>query len=416
MLLPVFSQEDFEVNYTGNGTHYYADKMVGSLGPYGRQREHFDNVKLWQSDWKITCNYAVIYFETKKSALQGNVIFTQENFMMMSPKAEFIETEKMSYASGGVKIIENNKILTSSTAKYNISNKIADFDNNVKVEDDSLLLYSNKLKYERLSQNVFAKEKVRIKLKQNATYLLCDTFDYFKKEKYYRAVGNPKLFKIDSSYKSDNKLGFDTLTITSQQVYANQDSTNQTINFLKDVRITRGDLRAIADTSIFDNVSQVIKLYGKPVIWYGEYQITGDSIFMLLKNNKLNEIQSYNNAFASSIEDSNFKEYKNQLSGINIFIKIEEDKIQGIRCLGQAKSLYFIPSNKKKYDAKINDSKDILISFDNGELDNIKWIKDINGLVVPAKQVKKNPKSYYLPNFKWYDNKPNKEILKFLYQ
>lgn len=54
------------------------------------------------------------------------------------------------------------------------------------------------------------------------------------------------------------------------------------------VRIFNDSLQAISDSLHYSTIDSTFKLFGEPIVWNGESQVTGDTIYMYTENKKRN--------------------------------------------------------------------------------------------------------------------------------
>lgn len=404
--------------------YYYADSLIFNNNELGPIRDYYDNVRLIQGNVNISCNYARHFLQESKSELKGNVVLKQNDMTMKSPFAKYDGNTKISSAWGGVVINQKNSILKASEGDYHTENQFAIFKNNVKVEDDTLTLYTKLLHYHKSVSDIEAYGDVYLFGKLENAILFADTLIRSKSKGLTKAINNAILYKIDT-VKKDNQNIFDTTKISSRiidVVESQIDSKDSQIYyFLDSVIINTKDIIAKCDTAIFDKTNGIIKLLNKPIVWSGENQLYGDSIIIRLIDNKLSKIEAFGNALTVAVEDSTNKNLINQLSGNDIEFSFKnvinennesENKLDFINSIGVAKSLYFLSDTPGIADAKFNTCESIKVEFLDGKPDKVYWIDDVSGTLYPYTFIKDNLKDYYLPNFRWSDEKPITKVMK----
>lgn len=401
--------------------YYYADSLIFN-NEFGPIRYYYNNVRLIQGNVNISCNLAKYFMSNNSSELSGNVNLKQNDLTMNSPYARYDGNTKISYAWGGIKITQNSTLLKAQEGDYYTENQFAIFRKDVFVEDDTLKLFSDLLHYHRSVNDIEAYGKVLLYGKTENVILSADTLIRKKSEGITKAINNAVLYKIDTvknnndDYHKDNSnIQFDTTKISSQKIEVISDEISSTYLFFDSVVINNKDIIAKCDTASFDKELGIIKLLNKPIVWYGNNQLYGDSIIITLVDNKLKNIEAFGNALTVALEDSVNTNLINQLSGENInfsfYFDENENKLDFINSTGGAKSLYFLGDTPGVADAKFNTSGSIKVEFDEGKPDRVLWIDDIEGTIYPFKLIKDTIKEYYLPNFRWSDEKPQtKEI------
>lgn len=395
--------------------YYYADSLIFN-NEFGPIRYYYNNVRLIQGNVNISCNLAKYFMSNNSSELSGNVNLKQNDLTMTSPYARYDGNTKISYTWGGIKITQNQTLLKAQEGDYYTDNQFAIFRKDVFVEDDTLKLFSDLLHYHRSVNDIEAYGRVLLYGKTENVILSSDTLIRAKSEGITKAINNAVLYKIDTLKNStNNEIQFDTTKISSQKIEVISDEISNVYTFYDSVIINSKDIIAKCDTAVFDKELGIIKLLNKPIVWSGNNQLYGDSIIITLVDNKLQKIEAFGNALTVALEDSVNTNLINQLSGENIEFLFNydenENKIEFINSTGGAKSLYFLSDTPGVADAKFNTSGSIKVEFEDGKPDRVLWIDDINGTIYPYRFIKDSLKDYYLPNFRWSDDKPKtKEI------
>ena len=398
----------------------WADSLVKTLGDNGNIRNYEGHVSIVQGDVHIKCDKATQYLDANKAELSGNVILTQEKMNLYTPKGLYDGNSKIATAYNGVKIIEDSTVLTADNGTYSTETNIADFVGNVKIVDDSAIIYSDRIIYHRSNRNSFAYGNVLIQGRYTNTLLRGDTINHYPNQNLTYIYGKPILYQIDTVKNKNDSLvaamqekpveyKFDTLCISSVTMEAHRSGTQEFYYFRDSVEICRDHISSKSDSAEYDKLAEIIKLRGKPVVWYDSTQLYADSIIIYVPNKKLSRIESYNNALAATRSDTLFKDKINQIIGNKILIIFEKDTINTICSYGNAKSLYFSGSGESDEGAARNSADTLFVNFVKGEPDNIKWLGGVQGEFFPGNLLME-PKMYYLPLFKWSDTKPKKKF------
>src|SRR5690606_25291313 len=78
----------------------------------------------------------------------------------------------------------------------------------------------------------------------------------------------------------------DTLLKDSTEIYADTART-RIVKAYNNVRVFKSDLQAVADSVYYGMVDSMFRFMGSPMIWSEGSQINADTIFMQIKNNKM---------------------------------------------------------------------------------------------------------------------------------
>jgi len=428
-----------------------SDVLSGRETPEGLIREYRGNVRLLHGDVLVTSDMAYQYFSENRADLIGNVIIKQNDMVLKAPTINYEGNTGIATAPRNISIVDSNVTLTANRGTYNTNTLIADFNGNVVISDESVTITTKKAKYNRrtlesdafgdvvvdedsvriLSDNLHYNRHTResrnygnviIKGKFNNVYLTGDTVINIPQKNYTNATGQPALFQIDSVRKNDEGLFFpdsykkseyeyDTLTISADSMEAIRGAEEEKYIFNGNVEIVRGNVFARSQKAIFFKTSDLFFLEGKPIVWYDSTQLHGDSIIVYIPNNELNMIHSFGNALAISRDDTNDLTRKNQIIGYSIKIFFEDKNIKRIEGYGDSKSLYFMSSDEGNDGVDLTSCDSINIYFEEGKPVDILWLGAVQGKFFPENLVWDKVESYFLPNYRWREDKPIKKIL-----
>ena len=421
----------------------YADSLVKLEINNMNIRQFFGNVRLEQGIVHVTCDKAVQFLDENRVELTGNVVITQEDLIMRSPRVNYNGNTGLAEAWIEVHITDNNARLRADRGTYSTQTRIADFHDNVKVEDDTVTITANRVQYERTTRishawgNVkveddstiiysdlldhfrfekdsYAYQNVIVKGKYTNSYLTGDTIINLTSKSYSRATGNPVLYQIDTvKGKNFNEEfpEFDTLTVASDSMETvKQDSVEKYI-FKGNVQIHRSNVDARSRLGKYMKKDEIIELTGDPVLWYDSTQLHSDTIMIYIPQKHLKLIDAHGNALAAARNDTVFIERISQLAGDDVKLNFNHDTITSICGYGNTKSLYFAFDDRtpKGFDRSGQDT--IILNFVDRKIDNTIKLGAVQGGYYPENLVGKNTKEFFLPNFRWSDIRPKKQTL-----
>ncbi len=162
-------------------------------------------------------------------------------------------------------------------------------------------------------------------------------------------------------------------------------------------------MQARADSLFYTSADSTLRWFHNPIMWSEGTQQTGDTIYLQLRNNKLNSVQVLQNGFTVNVykDSTRFNQIKGKLM-TGFFI---DGKLSRMYVDGNAESVYFSKTDKGDYD-KMNRtiSSRIKILFKNDEISEIVPIKDVEGTATEANEVKEE---VILTGFIWKpENRP----------
>lgn len=179
------------------------------------------------------------------------------------------------------------------------------------------------------------------------------------------------------------------------------DTTSKYFEAYYHVKIFSDSLQAKGDSLFYSLKDSVFRLFSNPIVWAQENQISGDTIYMFVKNKKPERLYVYESAMAISRVDST--EYFNQVKGTSINAFFNDGKINFLRAKGSAEDVYYAQDEKKHFIGVNKTSADqIDIFFDDGKAKKVTFEKNVDGAMNPMRKV--NHEEIRLRGFTWFNS------------
>jgi lipopolysaccharide export system protein LptA len=196
-------------------------------------------------------------------------------------------------------------------------------------------------------------------------------------------------FSVDSTFVSPMKGAADSLlqeaTKVALQVKTDslRSDTGETriVKAYHNVKIFKSDLQAIADSAYYGYADSIIRCYGKPIIWSQGSQLSADTIYMLLKNQKMENVLFERNAFMvnTQLDSTKF----NQVKGRKITGYFKDNNLDRIYVDGNAESVYFTV-DKEEYTGMLRSiSSRIKIKFEDNKMTDVISIRKAENVYYP---------------------------------
>jgi hypothetical protein len=243
-------------------------------------------------------------------------------------------------------------------------------------------------------------------------------------EEMTRITGRPILFLIDSTKKVDTirierkqeggkkskkniqiqdslsikqSFAYDTMTVIADTLETSSMRGN-IYEAKQNVEIMRAGMAGLCNNALFKPDNDTLRLEGKPMIWFDSTMMTADSMYILMNKRSLVKIDASGSAFTLTKDDTLRPQRAQQLSGKHIAITVSQDTIQRIISEVQAKSVYFLLSEKGVPEGVAKNACDtIVVRFEEGEPESIIWIGGVQGEVVPEHEIEGKEMTFDLP-------------------
>jgi len=448
-VLDGYSQQEEFITVVG-------DSLIGKLIAGESIREVYGDVVLTQGNVVVNCNKAIQYISSNNAELIGNVIIKQDTLTIFTEKAFYYGNERKAESNSGVKLDDKKVILTADTGEYYFNEDRAFFRHNVKLYDTVTTLTSSELTYFKNENRIIAVGDVKIIDPENI--IEADTLEHFREmritfadknvsisnnvnnviiygdhledyaRKFYTIVDeSPMLIQIDTSfvkrdttlavYEKDTTLSIklDTLIIRSLVMESFRDTLN-TFKAKDSVEIVRGEFASKNDFTIYYRDDQKIITNKttvdskQPIMWYENSQLTGDSITIFLRDNKIELLEINSNAFILSKEES-FANRFNQISGERVLIFFNEEGISRFEVYGGVHSIYYMFEEREANGLTKSSSQSATIGIADNQVNEVRLYGSPTSEYYPENMVEGKEFSYTLPEFIYFENRPKKENL-----
>jgi len=196
----------------------------------------------------------------------------------------------------------------------------------------------------------------------------------------------------------DKALTADTLLKDSTQLYTDTAKT-RIVRANYNVRVFKSDLQAVADSVYYGMVDSMFRFMGKPMLWSDGSQISSDTIYMQIKNGRMDNALLKDNAFMVNVVLDSLK--FNQLKGRKITAFFANNNIDRVFVDGNAENLIFTSNEKtKKITEMFHDrSSRIKIWMEGKKIIDYVSERKVDQKLYPFKMV--NQENEVLPGFIW---------------
>lgn len=338
--------------------------------------------------------------------------FDDQKTYILSGKAEYSEKDK--YAAGDT-IIYNEKSKQSTLIGNNATYKSKDQNAQGKIliynekdesfvsvgrstiVDDNISITSNNTQYSKNTGVGNARGDV-IFIDTTADYEIHSSYmDFNKNEDYLLSFGDStkNLNVIFYTENDTTYIGSDTLKMV--RIIRENGDTIKLIKFFNNVRIYGSDFQSISDSLVHIPVDSLYHMFGNPVLWSENSQISGDTISIFIKKTGIEKLYARNNGFINNLINKNLY---NQIQGTRINAYFQDDTLRKMDVDGNAESIYNMEDNAKALTGTVKTvCSSISFSFKDNKINNIKFFSDVKSNLTPIKQEIQNPQR--LSGFKW---------------
>lgn len=412
--------------------------------------EAFGNVHIHQAQdtVDIYCNYLDYDGYTRLARLRELVQMEQGENTLLTDSLDYDRMSGIAYYFDYGSVADSLNVLSSVYAEYSTVDKTAVFYNDVVLQNDNFTLYSDTLHYdtntkiatilgpttiEGDSGIIYAtrgtyrtEEDVatlldRAEIVSGSRWMTGDSLIYDRPAHFadlYGSVilrdtaesmelrGNHVMYNdsteygeaIDHAYIYEYSDSDHLFTGADRMQLIKVDSVNNIAKGVGNVRTWRRDAQAVADSMIYLTQDSVMKMYGRPFVWSGLSQVTGDSIRLFMKNGSVERALIGENAYMSQHLRN---KYYNQMRGREVEAYFHEGEMDSVWTRGNAETIYF-SENKDSIQTEQThtQSSEILTQLENREVVRILLLGQTKGRTKPIFLVEETDLVY--PDFVWF--------------
>lgn len=445
------------VRFVYEGTFFYCDSA------HIFKNDDFDafgNIVITKpGSFNLTGGFLHVDQKKKTADITSNVVLRDNQMTLTTQQMTyFIDKEIANYYGGG-KIVSaaNKNVLTSQTGAYNTKNETFFFKKNVVLKNPDYTVYSDTLKYidptevsyffgptrivgddtEIYCENGWYDSKKDISqfnknawVRSEKTVLKGDSIYYNGEKKYVEVFKNVSIRDTTTSVVITGDYGIhkektkeslvtkralliqffddgDTLYMKADTLKSLPDTAGKDILYaFRNVKIFKSDVQGLCDSLVYEMSDSTLHFFKEPVLWSSANQITGDTIHITNRNNKIDKLLVRSNAFIASVADP--RKF-NQIKGRNMDGIFIENEISEVYVMGNGQMVYF-PEEKKDSLSKpqiigLNKgiSSNIHIKIKDQEVKRIRLERDSDSKFSPIKMADEN--NFILEGLLWREEK-----------
>jgi lipopolysaccharide export system protein LptA len=163
-------------------------------------------------------------------------------------------------------------------------------------------------------------------------------------------------------------------------------------------KIFKSDLQGKADSIFYSNADSTIRCYVHPMFWTQGSQLSGDTVYLQMRNKKLDNMELFPSAFVVNIEKDDSLHF-NQTSGRKMRGFFKNDKLHQLYIAVNAESIYFKRDSGKVAGMQRSLSSRIHTVFNNGEAKEVTFLTKPENRYIPIAKVTEEDK--LLKGFIW---------------
>jgi len=320
-------------------------------------------------------NYKVFSFK-------DSVILNNPDYTINTDTMDYDSEAHIAYFFGPTTILSDSSKIYCENGRYNTDLNVAQFNKNAYIYDGPRYLTGDSLYYERDGEYGEAFRNVLIHDTVDNYLITGDYGEYFGDKDSAYVTEDPLYTVVDEEG--------DSLHVHGDTLYSSMRTDSlgnefRSLQIFYDVRFFRKDMQGKCDSLSYSTADSTFRLYRDPIMWDDSTQITGDTIYLLTKNDKPDTLKVLSNAFMVSRADS--IRY-NQVKGRLMIGKFQKGELRKVYVNGNGEAVYYPKEEDGDY-LGMNRSicSSILIKLVNSEVKRLTWMGKPEGVMHPMDKI-----------------------------
>ena len=202
-------------------------------------------------------------------------------------------------------------------------------------------------------------------------------------------------YQVYSLLEKDSIL-VDSILIAQEPDTIWRDTTYQQVRAFHHVRIYREDVQAVCDSVRYHGKDSIITLFGLPICWNANHQISAEQIDIYIKNEDIDYLHGQTNAIAIMQESS---DVFNQMAGKEMFAYVRNGEVQLVDVRGNAETVFYPQEDDGTYmGVNRTQSSFVKLYLQNQKIDHVVFTTSTTGVMIPldqALEVEKRLSSFF---------------------
>lgn len=390
--------------YNGNVKKAYATGNVVMRSPESSlvtDTIHFDRMKqeaFYKTKGVITnrnntlkSNAGTYYVKEKKYRFLTAVELKNPEYTILSNHLDYYTSSGHSYLFGPSTITGKDNFIYTENGFYNTKKNVGHFLRKSYIKYKDRKIEGDSLYFDRTREFSSGTRNVKITDTINRAIIKGHYAELYKKQDSVYMTRRASV-----RYWVEN----DSMFVHAKKIYLTGKPGERIIRGEKNVRFFKTDMSGKCDSLHSDQKVALTKLIGKPILWNGDKQLTGD-VMHLIGNNateKLDSLKVLNNAFI--ISKDTLGAGFNQVKGINLYGKFRENKLYEVDVVKNNEVIYFMRNDKNEL-IGINKTacSRINMTLNGNDVDTITFFDRVNGTLYPEEDFPENVRK--LRGFVW---------------
>ena len=376
---------------------------------------YFEGGTITDAQNTLTSDYGQFIPATNDAEFRYNVKLVNDKTTMTTEHLFYNTHTRISSYEGQTLIQSDSGQIVSQRGIYDVGRDVGILLDRSEVTSGAKTLIGDSIYYDGISK--FGEAFGRMELSDTAQKaILYGDYGYFDDKRNY-AFATSRAHAEEYSQKDTLYVSADTLELISlpipdrlrldslraaaiQEGKAKPDTMQRYLRGYRNVRVFRRDAQAVADSLSYISMDSTLSLYGKPILWSEERQLSGDTTHFYFRSKKLDYVDVLGKALV--VEHIDSVDYYNQMSGDSLRAYVQDSTVREILVSGKVESIYYMKEEGTNDYNGLNrmTSSTMHVLLDSGKVKKSIWRGPVEGKAYPL-EMASGPEVNRLPLFQW---------------
>ena len=402
----VLTTDSLNYNRKKNIAYYFSGGMIedslntltsrwGQYTPDNHQAIFRDNVKLINPNFVLTADTLGYNTESYQSDLVGptQILYEKETTILSTNGWYNTKTEKSLLLDRSQIIHADGMTLTGDTIYYDKKNGYGRSIGNIESTDSTnqMTLYGQYSEVWEETNKAYVTDSAMLLDWSDSTmftYMHADT-----------------LWTEDIPYQTYSLLPQDSVWIDSVRTAMPpdtlwKDTTYQQLRAFHHVRIYREDMQAVCDSARYHGKDSLLTLFGLPICWNEDNQISADLINIYLKDQTVDYLHGVGNAL--TVKREGYNEF-DQMSGKEMLAYVRDGDVYLVDVQGNAETVFYPREDDGSYvGVNRTQSSFVKLYLQDRQIHHVVFTTATTGVMIPIDQAM--PEERTLSGFFWAED------------
>ena len=344
--------------------------------------------------------------DTKTLTFKHNVVLKNPAYEMRCDTLRYTPGPQIAYFLGptNIKSTTNSNYIYCENGFYDTYNDIAQFEENAYIVTNNQTLRGDSIWYDRKNGIGKAFENIEITDTLQKVTIHGDYAIHYENSETSFITGHALLiqqFDNDSLYLHADTLKSVTTRPKDKEGKPIFDDSlaEKTVLGYHNVSFFKPDMQGKCDSLVWNSADSTMHLFGKPVLWSEESQLTAKTIDIILADGKIIRLDMETDCFIISEEDTT---RYNQIKGKKMTGYFADNKLKKIYVEGNGQTLYYAKSENTMIGVNRADCSRLMIWIEENEVQTISFYNQPDAQLYPPDELA--PSEALLKDFIWRGN------------